>query len=99
MKSNETEKPIEDYLVESVERLGGLCLKLCLIGLRGWPDRTLVFYRAIYFVETKRPKGGRLSAQQKFWRRVLARLGWEVETICTKKQVDEFLLRVCSGTY
>jgi hypothetical protein len=58
------EKRVEDYLVEKVEAIGGVCLKLEVNGDNGWPDRLCVMpYGVSAFVEVK-ARGGRLSKQQ-----------------------------------
>ena len=82
------EKEIEEKLRKMVRSRGGWCLKWVSPGNAGVPDRIcLLPGRRIYFVETKRPKGGVLSGRQKFWRRVLQTLGffytvaWTVEDV------------------
>ena len=71
------EKEIEAKLVAMVKRHGGRCLKWTCPGWGGVPDRILLFPGGhIYFIETKRPKGGRLSALQLKWRDWLTGLGF-----------------------
>lgn len=71
------EKEIERGLVAMVERHGGRCLKWVCPGWSGVPDRILLLPGGrIYFVETKRPAGGRLSALQRKWRDWLLKLGF-----------------------
>ena len=71
------EKDIERKLVESIQRLGGFCLKWVCPGWSGVPDRIVLLPGGrIYFVETKRPKGGQLSALQRKWREWLMKLGF-----------------------
>lgn len=88
------EKDIETKLREMVKRNGGRCLKWVCPGWAGVPDRMLLLPGGrVYFVETKRPKGGVLSARQKWWRRELQRLGfwyavaWTVADIQTLELV------------
>ena len=72
------EKEIEDKLRKSVESYGGKCLKWVCPGWAGVPDRIILLPGGlILFVETKRPKGGVLSARQKWWRDKLTALGFE----------------------
>ena len=72
------EKDIETKLRQMVERHGGKCLKWVCPGWVGVPDRILLLPggRAL-FVETKRPKGGRIDPMQQMWKRWLHRLGFQ----------------------
>ena len=72
------EKDIEAKLVKMVKNYGGWCLKWVCPGWAGVPDRIVLLPGGYsIFVETKRPKGGRLSTRQKWWRRELQRLGFD----------------------
>ncbi len=65
----ELEKDIERKLKDLVEDLNGKCLKWTCPGWRGVPDRIVLMPRGrVYFVELKRPKGGKLSEMQKLER-------------------------------
>lgn len=88
------EKDIERKLTAMVERHGGRCLKWVCPGWSGVPDRILLLPGGrVYFVETKRPKGGRLAALQKWWQRQLHGLGfyagvaWTVDDVAAIEQV------------
>ena len=71
------EKDIETKLVKLVKRHGGLCLKWVCPGWLGVPDRLCLLPGGrIYFVETKRPKGGKYSKMQDKWRDWLQELGF-----------------------
>ena len=71
------EKEIESRLVRLVKRRGGLCLKWVCPGWLGVPDRICLMPGGrVFFVETKRPRGGKLSAMQKKWGEWLTRLGF-----------------------
>lgn len=76
------EKDIERKLIKEVEACGGRCLKWVCPGWAGVPDRIVLLPGGrIYFVETKKPKGGVLSALQRKWRQWLLELGfphWEI---------------------
>lgn len=76
------EKEIEKKLRLAVEKHGGLCLKWVCPGWSGVPDRIVLLPGGcVVFCELKRPKGGRLSALQKWWAKKLIDLGfryWEV---------------------
>lgn len=96
--SNELEKSVEDYLVSRVEALGGLCVKLVLLGLRGWPDRVVILRGRTFFVELKRAhKGSKLSPQQEYWERRLNGAGVVLHVPRTCEDIDtliEYMLQV-----
>ena len=90
---NPLEKEIERKLKVLVEgKLGGLCLKWVCPGWSGVPDRILLFPGGrVYFVELKRPKGGKVDSLQKWWKRKLEGLGftvWHVYTTDDLKHLD-----------
>ena len=90
----ELEKALEQRCVERIEALGGLALKLVLLGLMGWPDRTILLpRRVIFFCEMKRQRVGKVSAQQGKWRRIITLLGFGYYTIDDDEQFDEALKR------
>lgn len=72
------EKEIEAKLVKVVKRHGGLCLKWVCPGWAGVPDRIVLLPGGkVIFVELKRPKGGVISARQKWWADKLRVLGFD----------------------
>ena len=93
------EKDIEKKLRLMVERHGGLCLKWVCPGWSGVPDRIILLPGAhVIFAETKRPKGGKLSRLQVWWRDKLQALGfwsvvvWDEDNINTLELVIADLL-------
>lgn len=87
------EKEIEKKLRTEIEYRGGRCLKWVCPGWSGVPDRIILLPGArIYFVETKRPKGGELSAMQKKWKTWLKRLGFSCWVIWDEGDLDVFML-------
>ena len=89
------EKDIEQKLRLKVEAHGGKCLKWVCPGWGGVPDRIILLPGArIYFVETKRPKGGVLSALQEKWCEWLTALGFEVWTVWSFGDLQQFELAV-----
>ena len=91
------EKEVEAYLVWCVERLGGRAYKFASPNQRGVADRIVCLPGQTWFVELKRPKGGRLSPHQKAFAEEMARLGQQYILLWTKEQVDAFIARI-SGT-
>lgn len=86
------ERDIEKKLRLGVEVQGGKCLKWVCPGWSGVPDRIVLLPGArIYFVETKRPKGGIVSALQNKWREWLTELGFSVVTIWNDYDLGGFL--------
>lgn len=88
----ERESAIEKYLVAQVEARGGKCFKFGPPGLIGYPDR-LVILPAVpaFFVEVKRPRGGRLSALQPIRHEELRALGVAVYVVRNRGEVDAIL--------
>lgn len=85
------EKDIEKKLRLAVENHGGRCLKWVCPGWSGVPDRLVLLPGArIYFIETKRPKGGKLSALQKKWRDWLYALGFTYLVIWNEEDLSTF---------
>jgi hypothetical protein len=84
------EARIEAHLKKQVEKHGGICRKWVCPGYRGAPDRIVIWPGAIFFVETKAPKG-RLSAQQRQFHKMLAGFGFDVVVLNTKEKVSEWV--------
>lgn len=88
------EEVVETDLVEGVEARGGECLKFTVPGRVGPPDRIVLMPGArIIFVETKAPDGV-LKSWQKRFHTMLRLLGFRVEVLWTREQVQDFLLRL-----
>jgi hypothetical protein len=92
---NVLEREVEKYLTDEVKKLGGQCFKFIPDYARGMPDRLVVLPKGISFwVETKRPVGGRLSAAQKLRHLELRRLGQRVEVGWSREDVDRIVREV-----
>ncbi len=92
------ESVIERYLVQQAEAHGGLAIKLRPPNGRGFPDRTLTMPRGVvFFVETKRPVGGVLSAQQMYWRDRLLAMGCFYFICITTEEVDALFASYVAG--
>lgn len=86
------EKDIERKLRQGVEDHGGRCLKWVCPGWAGVPDRIVLLPGArIFFVETKRPKGGVLSALQKKWHEWLTDLGFTCWVVWDEIDLANFM--------
>lgn len=87
----ELEKDIEQKLRKMVEKRGGQCLKWVCPGWSGVPDRIVLLPGGrVVFVETKRPKGGRLSELQKWWAKKLIDLGFNYWTVWDEASLELF---------
>lgn len=71
------EKEIEGKLRLMVIKHGGLCLKWVCPGWSGVPDRIVLMPGGrVYFIELKRPKGGKIGPLQQWWVDKLRSLGF-----------------------
>lgn len=87
----ELEKDVERKLREMIESHGGLCLKWVCPGWAGVPDRICLLPGGrIYFVELKRPKGGKTAKLQEWWHSRLRRLGFFAMFVCSRDDVRTF---------
>lgn len=88
------EREVEAYLRTRVEQAGGLCVKFLPDLMRGMPDRVVILPGGVLvWVETKKPKGGRVSEIQEFRHRTLRALGQAVEVCWTKEDADRIVAR------
>jgi hypothetical protein len=90
------EAVIESALVRRVEARGGMCVKVQVIGRRGFVDRLVVlpkppFPARVLFVEVKKPRGGRVAFHQMQWHEALRTLGAEVAVVRTLEDIDRML--------
>lgn len=87
------EAQVEKYLVDTLEELGGTCLKFTVPGIRGYPDRLCKLPDGDgFFVEVKRPVGGVLAELQKVRREELAGQGWRVYVVKNRGEIDEVVM-------
>ena len=85
------EKDIERKLRQMIEAHGGKCVKWVCPGWAGVPDRIILLsYGRIFFVETKRPKNGRLSKIQMLWQKWLTDLGFSYSVVWNERDLAEF---------
>lgn len=84
------EKDIERRLGSLVKQYGGKYIKFYSSAETGIPDRVVVLPGGVViFVELKRPKGGKLSAMQKYQIEQLRDLDCWVEVVKNYEQIDE----------
>ena len=83
------EAKIEDYLTTQAEKHGFLCWKFKCPGTNGVPDRILIGYDHVIFVETKAP-GGKPRPLQTAIHKLMRDHGANVFVIDTKPKVDKF---------
>lgn len=90
------EKDIEQKLTTMVNKHGGLCLKWVCPGWSGVPDRIILLPGGrVIFVETKRPKGGKIAKMQTWWLDRLRTLGFYAFSVRNEAEVQglELILR------
>ena len=93
------EREIEKKLRQAVENRGGTCLKWVCPGWSGVPDRIVLLPGGrIHFVETKRPKGGKLDQLQIKWREWLTSLGFRCWVIWNENDLRQFELLALYGS-
>ena len=89
------ERDIEGRLGKAVRERGGMCVKLDPSSLKGVQDRLVLLPGArMYFVETKRPEGGRLSPIQKVRRTQIRRMGFQALVIENDRELAAFLEQI-----
>ena len=92
------EKEVEKYLVWHVEKMGGKAYKFTSPSNRGVADRVVCLPDgSTWFIELKRPKGGRLSPLQQIFAGEVQMLQQNYACLWTKEQVDEWAKTV-AGT-
>lgn len=81
---------IEDYLVERVEAIGGLTYKFVSPGHRGVPDRIVIYFGIVFFVEVKSVDGVYEPGQKREIQRLRER-GANTSVVFGKGAVDTFI--------
>ena len=86
------ESEVENYLVWAVEVLGGAAWKFKSPSQRGVADRIVCMPNGeTWFIELKRPKGGRLSPLQiKFLEKVIG-LQQKYALLINQQEIDKWL--------
>lgn len=94
------EKDLERQLVRRVEAAGGMCLKWVCPGWDGVPDRIVLMPGGrLWFVELKRPKGGRIGARQVWWQDRLIELGFHHRFVLCDADINALMNEIMEGNY
>ena len=89
------ESAVEIYFCGRVADAGGMAPKFKDLGRRGAPDRLAIFDgHPTYYVELKRPKGGKLATWQVRYHADLRAHGQQVWVLNTEAAVDAFMLEI-----
>jgi hypothetical protein len=92
INSRVKEAAVEAKLNLWIAERGGLSLKVKVIGRRGFVDRLVLLPGGrVIFVELKRPKGGRLSPQQKVFHDELRNLNMTVALLRNSGDIARLL--------
>ncbi|MCW8932839.1 MAG: VRR-NUC domain-containing protein [Gammaproteobacteria bacterium] len=93
MQNTPLENKIEKELVKQIKLLGGICLKLIILGKRNFPDRTILLPGGyIVFAECKKIDKDLRFTQKWFIRKVLTPLGFKVYSV---KTIEDINLLIC----
>lgn len=84
------EAKVEKYLDTCITRLGGITRKWVSPNHAGVPDRIVILFGVVWFVEIK-TVDGRLSETQKREHERLREAGANVTTLFGKDNVDQFI--------
>lgn len=91
-KPNYKEAVNENYLKKLVKARGGECIKLNPAWNIGIPDRLVLLPGPrVIFIELKRPRGGRVSKAQIYWRKIINVMGFEHHIAPTKEDIERIL--------
>ena len=88
------EREIERRLFSKVKTQGGLACKFVSPGMRGMPDRVVLYKTKVAFVELKAP-GEVPEPLQSKRRRQLEAQGFDVYTLDSLEAVDAFIGDFC----
>ncbi len=97
VQKSQPERTVERYLKNQIENLGGICWKFTSPGTAGVPDRCIEINGLHCYVETKRPKGGRLSDMQKWRIKQLRLQGARVYVLKNMEEIDWLIAHIMKG--
>lgn len=91
-EKEQLEYNVEHYLCEKLNEKGCLTFKFVSPGRKGVPDRIVLTKKGVvYFIETKRPVGGRVSPLQKYWQKMIEIRHGKYALVINKKEVLELI--------
>jgi len=90
------ERTTANLLKKWIKLLGGFIVKIVGEGYNGIPDYLCAFNGELYLIETKRPRGGRLSPIQDECHKQFARRGIQVRVITNTHEIFDFLYELCT---
>lgn len=92
---NTREREVESYLRRLCENAGLPIHKFVPDQDPGMPDRIILLPdERVVWVETKKPKGGRVSELQRYRHRKLREAGHRVEVVLTKEQAKDLVVNL-----
>jgi hypothetical protein len=94
MPAHVKEKAIEKYLRDEINNLGGKCYKITSSSTNGMTDRLCLVMKQVWFVETKRPKNGRLSKIQEVVGQEIKDCTPNYAVAWTKTDVDKLIRKI-----
>jgi hypothetical protein len=92
--SNILEKDVEEKLRIEIEKLGGKCLKWVSPNYSGVPDRICIVLGQVWFVELKKPRGGRTAPLQKLFGKWLVEQGCNYANIKNENEINRLIEKV-----
>lgn len=95
---NMREREVESCLTKCCLSKGLPIFKFVPDQAPGMPDRIICLDRErVVWVETKKPKGGRVAALQQYRHRKLREAGQRVEIVWTKEQAEALVEELSAG--
>lgn len=85
------ELEVEKHLRDEVKKRRGICIKMDPNRTVGIPDRLCILPGAMFFVELKRGKAGRIRETQTPMIKRLTDMGHTVHILRTKDEIDSLL--------
>jgi hypothetical protein len=89
------EHTVQEHLEHEVRRGNGFVERIKYLGKRGCADDLVIYpHNRIYLVETKRPKGGRISVHQHEDANRLLKVGVRKVYLYTRDEVDRWIRKI-----
>ena len=91
LERNKKEQSVESKVVTYAKSKGYWSAKVTFPGHRGAADRLFIRYGDVFFIEFKRPKGGKISALQRKFYETMAEHDIDVY-FCHKEEIGKQLI-------